>query len=327
MLGLVLSLAFSAFAFQAPVLSGPTSFDPASFTSSINHYYDHPGSLPPAVKKKLSAFDYVFVAGFLSEVIPGYFKDNVQFLVDQGVPVSRIKKVFPPSKNDVLTNADVILRSVTEHRDRSARKVVILAHSKGALEALTFALRDPKVFLDHVEALFLLQGPLGGSPVADYISGVGVPVDSKMPQPYRALFENIDKVGGWTSCWTGNGLSALVRSTAKAGLTDLLEDLQKDETNAADIRKMSDRIFYIQSRKNPRDMTFAVRAAGWYLETYYGENDGLVLTADQVFSGVGTSLTILRADHADLTNPTPVARTPKALREALMSAIAHGLVP
>ena len=74
--------------------------------------------------------------------------------------------------------------------DRPER-LILIAHSRGACDALTFALREPGFVRDRVEALLLIQGAFGGTGLADYVLGEGEPMDDRMSQGHRFLAQGM----------------------------------------------------------------------------------------------------------------------------------------
>ena len=71
---------------------------------------------------------------------------------------------------------------------------MVIAHSRGACDTLAFALRNPRFVADRIQALFLVQGPFGGTGVADYVAGEGPPMDGRMPLGYRVLGRAIGRL-------------------------------------------------------------------------------------------------------------------------------------
>ena len=109
--------------------------------------------IPDAVSRKGKSFRYVFVGGFRNERIPGYFVQNMAELRALGVNRGRIHVISPSSSRDSEANAEDVKSSFLEIAARGPEKLVVIAHSRGACDALAFA---RKCFV---------RGATGGSPL------------------------------------------------------------------------------------------------------------------------------------------------------------------
>ena len=78
---------------------------------------------------------------------------------------------------------------------------------------------------------------------------------------------------------------------------------------------------YVEANAEPSHLGLFMRAMASYLGAYYGPNDGVVAVEDQTIPGLGTSLGILDAGHADLTRRFPSARMGRGPRRALIRSI------
>lgn len=290
-----------------PLFAAPT---PDTFVNAFNEYYAGQRPLPRAGNEH-----YVFVAGFLNEGIPGYFGENIRELKKLGVPAARISVVKPKSGKTFEENSTILKRGLIEILKEKTDRAVIFAHSRGAIDALAFALQNPDYIRDQVTAIFLVQGAFGGSGIADYIRGTGHALDDSMPQPYRTFFYLTGRTEKLLDPCIERGLTALTREKAREFWKALLRD------HADAIPVVSEKAYYIVGKEKPSDVAPVIRANAYYLHTYYGENDGMVTAADQTLSGIGTTLAVVKADHSDLTNGSGLSNSPRKLREALMRAI------
>lgn len=122
-------------------------------------------SHPPSLADK----HVVFVAGHLNEFIPGYFTENAAVAQELGAGTSILA---PPSVGNL--DADVSLIE-QELRARVGSKAVLFGHSRGGASVLLTVLRRPSLILSgQVDAVIVVQGALGGSPLADLIAKVKV---------------------------------------------------------------------------------------------------------------------------------------------------------
>ena len=195
-------------------------------------------------------------------------------------------------------------------------KLVVIAHSRGACDTLAFALQNPEFIADHVEAMFLVQGPFGGTGVADYVTGEGPPIDSRIPLPHRVVGQAMGRLEeSRIARGQHGGLPSLTRSASKK----FWERALRKHRAAIDL--VGPKTFYVTTKTKPAHLRLFLQATAWYLGTHFGPNDGMVAIDDQVVEGVGTVLAVLDAGHTDLTHQFPSAVPKRRLRKALIDAI------
>ena len=273
--------------------------------------------VPEAVARKAQSFRYVFVTGFRNERMPGYFDRNMAELRALGVPRRQIHLIHPTSSRTSAANADDVRSSFLEIAAEGPERLVVIAHSRGACDALAFALGDPSFVRDRVEAMFLIQGPFGGSGVAEYVIGSGERMDRRMAFRHRVI---------------GNLLGRLARSVAQEAGLEVIEGMTPEASRAfwagllekdrETLDLVGSKTFYIRSAIHPSRLGFGHRAIAWYLQAYHGPNDGMVALADQSLPGLGTVLATVEAGHSDLTQNRPSSRSVRGYRRALTRSIA-----
>ena len=198
--------------------------------------------------------------------------------------------------------------------------MVVIAHSRGSCDALAFALENPEFVLEHVHALFLIQGPFGGTALADYVVGEGPPVDGRMPLGHRVVSRAVAKVEGYLlDHGKHGGLPALTRRASEEFWQDMLEE------NSDAIPIVGPKTFYITGQIPPSEHRFFQRPIASYLELHLGENDGVVALEDQSLAELGTVLAVLDAGHTDLPTASPPARASQRMRKAVIDAIIMGI--
>jgi pimeloyl-ACP methyl ester carboxylesterase len=272
--------------------------------------------VPESVARRARGFRYVFVGGFQNERMPGYFSQNAKELRAHGVPRRSIHFLFPGSQATVEENRAAVRDEFLRIAGAGPEPLVVIAHSRGACDALAFALHDPRFVGDRVAALFLVQAPFGGTGLADYALGEGHPMDRRMPPGHRlfaTLLGRVEKAlreRGWHG-----GLTGLTRDASRAYWRRTLQE------HAGAIPVVGPKVYYIGSRTRPARLRFLQRSAAWYLRTYYGPNDGVVALDDQALPGLGTRLVTLDAGHPDLTRRFPAARAGRRARQALTRSI------
>jgi hypothetical protein len=271
---------------------------------------------PAKVKSAARRYQYVFVGGFHNERLPGYFAQNAKELRAIGIPWRAIHFIFPSSDETVVGNSESVQDRFEEIADGSPEKLVVIAHSRGACDALAFALHNPEFVSEHIEAFFLVQGPFGGTGVADYLMGEGPRMGNEMPLKYRIIAKVLARLERIVlDRGTHDGLPSLTRQRSR--------DFWKAELkeHAAALPVVGQKIYFVTSETAPSRLSVFQRAIASYLATYFGPNDGMVALEDQTVPGVGTVLAVLDAGHSDLTNHVPLKRSTRKLRRALIDAI------
>jgi pimeloyl-ACP methyl ester carboxylesterase len=272
--------------------------------------------IPDQVGRNARRFRYVFVGGFASERLPNYFRDNADELRARGVSSGAIHFVFPSSHRTIDENAAEVRSRFLAISLEGPERLVVIAHSRGACDVLTFALREPEFVADHVEALFLVQGPFGGSALADYVRGEGPAMDRQMRPVHRIVVGTLG-ASERLSLRRGNhaGLADLTRAESRQFWSRLL----KDRADAVPV--VGPKTYFIQSESPSRRLGPFRRAAGWYLTTYDGPNDGVVAVDDQRLPGLGTSVKLQDCGHVDMTLRKGGGKARKRLRGALVQCV------
>jgi pimeloyl-ACP methyl ester carboxylesterase len=304
--------------------SEPAATDPIISPADFQTWFDAARagrlSIPPQATRTARRFRYVFVGGFHNERMPGYFAQNAKELRARGAPRGAIHFIYPSSRESIAGNAKLVRSRFMEIASFGEEKLVVIAHSRGACDALFFALQNPEFIAEHVHSLFLIQGPFGGTGVADYVVGEGPPMDHRMPLGHRIIVHVLSHAEAY-----------LMDHGAHGGLTSLTHGASEEfwsralEEHRAALPIVGPRTYYVTSRTAPSQLRLLQRAAAWYLEFYFGPSDGMVTLEDQTVPGIGTVLAVLEAGHTDLTNRFPSASPRRRLRKALSDAIVMAL--
>jgi pimeloyl-ACP methyl ester carboxylesterase len=272
--------------------------------------------IPGPVARRARHFHYVFVGGIRIGRMPGYFTQNADELRALGVPRRSIHFLYPDSHKTVEENRQTVRDEILRIAGDRPERLVIIAHSRGACDALTFALREPEFVRDRVEALFLIQGAFGGTGLADYVLGEGKSMDEKMSRTHRFFAR---RIGGFVRYLVKHGrqggLTGLTREASRAYWTHALDE------HADAVPIVGPKVFYVEANTQPSHLGLFMRATASYLGAYYGPNDGVVALEDQTIPGLGTSLGVLEAGHADLTRRFPSAQMGRRPRRALIRSI------
>jgi pimeloyl-ACP methyl ester carboxylesterase len=272
--------------------------------------------LPSGVEARAKQYRYVLLGGLQFGMMQSYLAQNAKALRARGVPAEAIHIINPSSHQTLVENAEAVREELVTLADEGPEKLVVIAHSRGACDTLAFALRNPHFVSDRIEAMFLVQGPFGGTGLADYVCGEGHAIDGRMPLGHRVLGQAMSRLESQLLGWERHQVvSSLSRRSSNRFWTELLE------ANRQAIPVVSPRTFYVTSLTEPSRHPLLQRTTAWYLNSYYGPNDGLVALEDQSLPELGTVLAVLDAGHTDLTRRFPAARPRKRLRWALTDAV------
>jgi pimeloyl-ACP methyl ester carboxylesterase len=263
----------------------------------------------------LRNFHYVFVKGFLNESVPGYFSDSIEYLKRHKIEDASITLIGGSSKNTTEVGAADLLATLKQLAVKTTRPLVVIAHSKGAAEALAVALAHPQFASAKLKALFLIQGAIGGSYVADYVHREGITPDQSMGLLHYYKFLTLRSTASVLNPLVGPGLLALTTAKSKSLFHGLLQ------AHSEATKLVGEQIFYITTHQNTDSTTPALQCTAAYLNRYYGPSDGLVLEKDASLPEVGSVLLSTEGDHSDLCVSSPLSTKPKALRNALTYAI------
>jgi hypothetical protein len=300
--------------------AGPDLTDPVIVPAEFREYFDAARKgkleLPDERVERARRYRYVFVAGFHNERLPGYFTQNAKELRAIGVPKGAIHFIYPSSHATVAENARSVRHQFDDIACQGPEELVVIAHSRGSCDTLAFALENPDFIAEHVHSLFLIQGPFGGTGLADYIVGEGPPIDRRMPLGQRVIARTLAKAEGFLlNHGKHGGLPELSRRASEDFWKNLLEE------SSAAIPIVGPKTFYITSQLPASEHRILQRAMASYLETNFGENDGIVAVSDQSLSELGTVLAVLDAGHTDLTNSFPSGKASQRMRKAVVDAI------
>ena len=207
-------------------------------------------------------------------------------------------------------------RQFEDIADLGPEKLVVIAHSRGSCDTLAFALENPGFVEDHIHSFFLIQGPFGGTGLADYVVGDGPPIDRRMSLGQRVIAHALANAESFLlNHGKHGGLPSLTRQASEEFWSDLIEDC------SAAIPVVGPKTFYVTSQIPASGHRLFQRAIASYLETNFGENDGIVALSDQSLPGLGTVLAVLDAGHTDLTNRFPSGKAAQRMRKAVVDAI------
>lgn len=245
----------------------PTTDSTASFKDA--HAKAKAGTSP--LPANAGEFTYVLVGGLYTEHFPGYMRDDVARLESRGLNVRRVDL---DTDAGVATNAAAVRDAVLKAARETGKKVVLLGHSKGGVDA-TAALSLYPELKPHVKVMIAMQSPYGGTPIAQDIQGC--------PR-LRDLTDNFVK-----RVWSGSA--------------DSMKDLTYDSRRAfLAANPFPSDVPVISLASSRTSFGTVMRKSLVYLQMRYGgSSDGLVIPSDAIVPG-GRAITLDDMDHAESTN-------------------------
>lgn len=249
--------------------------------------------------RRLAGHRVLLCLGLFGEVMAGLRPVGIDYMASQldwlrriGADALRVKL---PSAAPVARNAATIAEAVRA----APGPVLIVAHSKGGLEALS-ALLAPAV-AERCRGFLALQSPFHGSPVADLALGIG---------PLREVSERLvalaklgdgeglrDLTVALREPWMQHHHAAIAALSARVPITSLATDLTAQTT-------LAEHAYVPLSR--------------WMRKTGAGPNDGLVPVASTVLPGARHA--VLAGGHRALVTSGP-GRDPVGLLRRELPAL------
>jgi hypothetical protein len=146
--------------------------------------------------------------------------------------------------------------------------------------------------------------------------GEGPPMDRRMPLRHRVIAYFLGRV---EKLLLDRGRYGGLRGLTRRASHDFWQRILDEDSGAIPV--VGPKTFFLTSAMCPSRLRPFQRATAWYLETYFGKNDGMVAHDDQSLPGLGTVLATLDAGHSDLTNRGRSVRTARRHRRALIDGI------
>jgi pimeloyl-ACP methyl ester carboxylesterase len=215
-------------------------------------------------------FAYLFVPGLFTEHYPGYMRENVRRMKQRGCTDVVMSKIDTDAS--VRTNAAKLKEEIEEIERRTGKKVVLIGHSKGGVDAGAALQLYPEL-RSKVQAFVSLQAPFGGTPIASDI-GENENLRRLMSGFIAQMFQ-----GDPTS------LSDLAYKARRELLGDRVQF-------TADVPTFS----FASKSRDPASLT--ALAALYGRERYGVDGDGLVLWKDALIPGSRGFMILDELDHA-----------------------------
>src|SRR5579885_1182880 len=207
----------------------------------------------------------LMIAGIMNETIPGYFKDNMK-VVRKDFGQKQVRRLMPSSQAQVEENAPRVARWIRKAwKDFGGKPVLLLAHSKGANETLLAVLSDPGLLRDGIiDRLVFIQGALNGSHIADLLldNDAG---DWPAAQPFHWIFHD------WKGLWS---------MTTREAWPTLEKALSG--ASAEDLALLDSKLYYVRAEQDvEKKCSWELQAMHLFVNTFYGESDGVMMPKDE----------------------------------------------
>ncbi len=261
-----------------------------------------------------SEIETLIVPGLFNENRPNYWNAFRDQLDRAGLKSDLFTQI---SSNDIALNSERLCIDIAQRK----QSLIIVAHSKGAAEAILCLARYPNLIKTGkvIEAIFI-QGAFG-SPLARFTLSM---CSKLFPyDPSKGLFVNSsdqkptlrDKCG--EALQNYRGVRSLGHDEFDARMSEALEKLEPEL-----LAQLSDHISYVVSYADSSTPTrFWELASKRYLDLVSGPNDGSVPTSRQTVMGLGKVRLRVVAEHTSLIEDTPLDPRSAGLRGSIVQLI------
>jgi pimeloyl-ACP methyl ester carboxylesterase len=253
------------------------------------------------MKMKVQSSQLVFVSGFLNEIFPKYYKDNILGIQKVfNLNSELIHVIKPSSRRSVESNATWLRTEILSINRKNPAPIILVGHSKGAAESLSMLMAYPELVKEGiVRDLISVQGAIFGSYIADLYSTVPPKNDSIRQGLFSWLLAQADHHARVFDDWVTNklfddGIDSLETENSRQRFQRLLQQLSNENREL-----LNDRVHYVISHIDTRDSGMLTYLSSWYLSVL-GLNDGVLMLEDQHSEDLGRVLAHYYADHTDL---------------------------
>jgi hypothetical protein len=285
-------------------------WDSTLFRSVYDAYLEGKLLTPQPERHQDEKINYIFVTGFLGDVIPFYWRSQVNAL-SRIIPRDSIHLVKLASGIPIGSSKKVLARAFS----RIPGKQVIIAHSKGAADVLDYALYNPEFIRDRVERIYSVQGLIRGTPLADAFTAKRDNLLVKQ-QPFWDRF--LMKATLYGALFPMTPLRKTIRSMRTDESEARVAKALSENPGAREI--VGPKMNYIVTAAPPSEMPFGFLGTSRYLQAVAGDNDGVIPVNRQRLDGLGTQIGELKGNHGDFTS-FMVRQRPENQKDALIHAL------
>ncbi len=250
-------------------------------------------------KKQLNEFQYLFLGGIVGEVlslpfVSNYLNENERILRQKGV--EDIKTMTLNSLLSAETNAQKLEKILENQYHLNQKKIILFAHSKGALETILCFKKNLNLFEKTVHKVILVQPPFKGSELLGPRTG--------------SLFKIV---------WPG------LHCLKKNHYSDSIESIFNHQHSDDHIRFSKNSFLVIKGAKNKtRDVSWILKSPHSLYRFKNKKSDGLVDIHSQSLSNEDFMTSVsLEIDHSDLFCSNKLSNLSDKKREELFLSICH----
>jgi pimeloyl-ACP methyl ester carboxylesterase len=227
------------------------------------------GEFPGTLPSKSMRYRVLVVPGILNDCFASIalpFEDAIGSLSDQGF---NIDEMIVSGRSSSDANAEFIAEMIGNLKLGEDEKLVLIGHSKGAVDILHFLVEYPKVSR-RVAAVVSVAGAINGSPLAVKIADI---------------YTNLTGFILAGRCGAGD-----------EGAINSMQPAVRMSWLAANPLPESVRYFSVAAFTERDHINTLLKTGYDHLRIYGPRNDGLLLISDQIIPG-GTLLGYANADH------------------------------
>ena len=250
-------------------------------------------------KKQLNEYQYLFLGGIVGEIlslsfISNYLFENERILRQHGV--EDIKTMTLNSLLSAETNALKLQKILASQFSLNQKKIILFAHSKGALETILCFKKNLELFEKTVHKVILVQPPFKGSELLGEKTG--------------SLFKIV---------WPG--LHCLKKNHYSEAIENIFNHSQSDNH----IRFSKNSILVIKGAKNKtRDVSWILKSPHSIYHLKNKKSDGLVDIHSQTLANEEYMTSVsLDLDHSDLFCSNKLSNLSDKKREELFLSICY----
>jgi hypothetical protein len=270
-------------------------------------------------QKLLESYQYILIDGFLSENTQKNFLPAVKVFQTQW-NISDFTVLRPSSYKSIPENAEIVYNTLMNLRATSPhKKAIIIAHSKGATETFLALLHHPELIKEKgVTDFITVDGCIAGTPLADiWTYFCKDPPKFQLSEMNAEMEQQRNYFCEYAKKWD-SPLRSMKPNIVKPLIASALAGTSREDLSA-----YTNHFWTIEGawpKISEEWKTFFI-FPHLYLQYMYGDNDGVIPTANQRFpEGFGHSMGVFPTDHGGLTN---IADTPQKelAREAFIRAV------
>jgi hypothetical protein len=241
--------------------------------------------------KNINEYHFVCVGGILGELlllksVGSYFEETKSILNELGAEDVEIYQ--PNSFFDPMKNSKKLLNYLTDLNQKSQKKIVLICHSKGCLEALFTLLQYPDAAIDLIHKVFCVQPPFKGSTLTS-LSSIRK----------RFFFMN------WTY-HVGSVIWPGMESLGKDKYSEIFFKYASDEKLK---KHVEDLLVIVKGSKAERENIASILKIGHrMLGSASLDSDGLLTIDDQDLPGFNLQTMVFPMDHSDMFTSNKISK-------------------